>query len=412
MTHPDPIDYPIPATLNGAMPTTPPDAARLRRARWATRGQFLALGLLSGIWGVHIPSVKAAFGLSEASLSWVLLAVASGAVLSLLVAGKVVGAWGARGTTHRAAWVMGSLLALALLWPSLGWLVAAMVLFGAAMSLFDVAINTEGSALEWAGGQPIMGNLHGSFSLGGMSGALLAGAMIRWEWPATWQLALAGAGLALWTSWSVRGMLPAHPLPEGEAASTPARHFAWPRGTLLVLGLLAFAGMSAEGAMYDWSVLYLQQEVGMPQARAAWGYAAFSGAMAAARFGGDALRQRHAEPDLLRAGALLCAVSMAGVLISAHPWVSLVGYAGIGAGLAMVVPLLYNAAARVPGQHRASAIATVSAIGYTGFLVGPPVVGSLAHATSLTWALALMVPMALLLAWGARHVPNTRVGHR
>lgn len=191
-----------------------------------------------------------------------------------------------------------------------------------------------------------------------------------------------------------------------EESTVQNASFQWPTGTLLILGLLAFAGMSAEGAMYDWSVLYLQQDVALPQAQAAWGYAAFSGAMAAARFGGDALRTRYPERSLLRAGGALSAIAMALVLVTAHPVVAFIGLGLVGAGLAMVVPILYNAASRVPGQTRANAIATVSAIGYSGFLLGPPVIGGVAQLSSLTWALALVVPLAGLLAWGARHVPQ------
>ncbi len=402
MTHPDPIEHTLPVTLDST--PAPPTPARLRQARWATRAQFLALGVLAGFWGVHIPSVKADYALTEATLSMVLLAVAAGAVVALLTAGRVIAALGAQRTTQLTAVFMGVFIALALHWPTLPVLLLSMVIMGSAMSLFDVAINTEGSAIESVGQRPIMGNLHGSFSVGGMAGAMVAGLLIKVGMPATWQLGLAGVGVAVWVLFSARGMLPTHPVAAEDSAAQNAA-FQWPTGTLLVLGLLAFAGMSAEGAMYDWSVLYLQQDVGLPQAQAAWGYAAFSGAMAAARFGGDALRSRYPERLLLRAGGALSAVAMALVLVTGHPVVAFIGLGLVGAGLAMVVPILYNAASRVPGQTRANAIATVSAIGYSGFLLGPPVIGGLAQISSLTWALALVVPLTGLLAWGAKQVP-------
>lgn len=379
---------------------------RWRRARWATRAQFGALGVLGGAWGVHIPSVKSQYGLDEGLLSLVLLAAAIGAVASLLVAGRFVAWLGARRATQCCAAAMGLMLALALNWPSLAWLLASMLLFGAAMSLFDVAINTEGSALEALAGRPIMGNLHGSFSLGGMAGAVLTAALLRGGMPAQLQLLAIGAAVAVWVGLTARGMLDTHP--EDGPAEGPRARFAWPRGQLLVLGLLIFAGMSAEGAMYDWSVLYLKQEVGLPQEQAAMGYAAFSAAMALARFGGDGLRQRLAERSLLRLGGGLSAVAMAAVLLTGHPVVALLGYALIGAGLAMVVPLLYNAATRVPGTTRAAAIAAVSSIGYSGFLIGPPLIGALARAWSLSWALGVVVLASAVLAWGARHVPQPR----
>lgn len=370
-------------------------------AIWASRAQFAALGLLAGAWGVHIPSVKQYYELGEALLSLLLLTAAAGALLALFTAGRIVARLGVRRTCMAAAAVMGTMLAGVLWWPSLGWLLPAMWVFGAAMSVFDVAINTEGTALESLGGRAVMSHLHGMFSLGAMAGAALTGALLRAGVAATLQLAAVGAAVALLAAGAACGMLASHPDGPDDA---PQAHFAWPRGRLLVIGLMIFAGMSAEGVMYDWSVLYLKQEVGLTQDVAALGYAAFTGAMAAARFGGDALRTRFAERRLLRASAALAAVAMAVVLLSGHPGVAIAGYALIGAGLAPVVPILYNAATRVPGCSRAAAIAAVSSIGYAGFMIGPPLIGGIAHALSLTAAMGVVVVMAGLLAIGARRV--------
>jgi predicted MFS family arabinose efflux permease len=397
MTHPDPIE-----TIPNVELADKPDAAHQQRALWATRGQFAALGIFSGVWGVHIPSVKAEYALGEMALSGVLLAAALGAITSLFVAGRVIGRLGPRGTCALAALAMGASLSMVLHWPATWTLLLAMVGFGMFMSLYDVAINTEGSALEAMGGRPVMGNLHGMFSLGGMTGAALGGLMLRAEVPATQQLLGVGVAMAVGVIWVSRAMLSTHPVDD---EAEPKAHFAWPTGTLLLIGLLIFAGMSAEGVMYDWSVLYLKQEVSMTQDVAAWGYAAFSGAMAAARFTGDALRQRLREDVILKGGGLAAAGAMAVVLISGNPWVSVLGYAVIGAGLAPVVPILFNAATRVPGTTRAAAIASVSSIGYSGFMIGPPLIGSIAQGWSLTLAMGVVVLMAAALAWGAKHVP-------
>ncbi|PXW99423.1 fucose permease [Sphaerotilus hippei] len=390
---------PLPATAPATLPL--PDGT-LSRARRATRVQFGALGIIGGAWGVHIPSVKAQYGLGEGTLAVVLLAAAVGALLSLLFAGRVIARLGVQRTTALAMLILCGMLALVLQWPGMALLLPAMVVFGAAMSQFDVAINAEGTALESLGGRAVMGQLHGMFSLGGMAGAALGAALLRAGVTAPQQLLLIPLLMAVVSLLASRGMLPAHA--HHEEGGQDQAHFAWPRGPLLVIGLLIFAGMTAEGVMYDWSVLYLKQEVGMPQDRAALGYAAFSAAMAAARFGGDALRARFAERLLLRRGALLAGVAMAVVLLSGQPELALPGYVCVGAGLALVVPILYNAATRVPGTSRAAAIASVSSIGYSGFLVGPPLIGGIAHATSLTVAMALIVVAAGLLALGARRV--------
>lgn len=385
---------------------TPSSAPLLARARWATRLQFGVLGTLAGAWGAHIPSVKQHFGLDEARLALVLLAAGIGAIGALLVAGRVVARFGARGTARAAGVLMAVALGILLQLPGLALVWPLALAFGLGMSLFDVAINTEGSELEHQGGRALMSNLHALFSTGGMFGAALVALLWRAGVPPALQLAGIAVVLVLAVLWGSRGMLAVHPVQSGPAGKGEAAHFVWPRGLLLVLGLLVLAGMLAEGVMYDWCALYLQQELGQPADRAAWGYAAFSGAMALARFAGDALRERFAEHRLLATGAGMAALAMAVVLLAATPVVAFVGFVLVGAGLAPVAPVLFNAATRVPGISRAAAIAAVTSIGYSGFLVGPPLIGGLAQAFSLTAALSVVVVAALLLALGARRLPD------
>jgi fucose permease len=376
---------------------------QIRQATWATRSLFAALGVVAGAWGVHIPSVKAMYGLTEGSLSFVLVAAAIGAVSALFIAGRAIGRLGTRNAVAVAGVVMGLMLALSLHWPSYVPLLLAMVVFGSTMSVYDVGINTEGSALEAAGGRPIMGGLHGMFSVGAMVGAGLTALLLRLEVSAPWQLGGVGLCASGWMVLASRWMLPAAPETK-ESADTP--QFAWPRGALLVMGLLIFAGMSAEGVMQDWCVLYLQQEVHMPQDQAAIGFAAFAGAMAVMRFIADSLRARFSERLLLRASGVVTAVAMTIVLLSGSPVISVIGFAVIGAGLAMVVPILFGAASRVPGTTPAAAIAAVSSIGYSGFMIGPPLIGGIAQHSSLTMAMWVVVVTASILALSAHYVPE------
>lgn len=381
----------------------PRSPVTLSRARRVTRLQFMGLGVLVGTWGAHIPSVRAHYVLDEMTLSLVLLAAALGTVGALFVAGRIVGWLGARSATALAVGLACVSLGIVLESPGLFALLPLMLVFGAAMSILDVSINTEGAALESLSGRPIMSNLHGMFSVGGMTGAALASLMLAAGVAPRLQLVGVCAGVAIVALSAARWMLETH---AGSGDDSGKVHFAWPRGLLLIIGLLVLAGMTAEGVMYDWCVLYLNQEVGVSQARAALGYAIFSGAMAASRFGGDALRERYSERGLLRFGAGMAAVAMAVVLLSAHPWVALFGFALTGAGLAPVAPILFNAATRVPGVSRAAAIASVTSIGYSGFMIGPPLIGSIATATSLTAALGVVVLASGLLAYGAQFVPE------
>jgi predicted MFS family arabinose efflux permease len=360
------------------------------------------LGVLTGVWGAHVPSVKARHGLDEAQLALALFALAVGAVGALFVAGRAIGHLGPRRASLLTGWAMAALLASALAWPTLPALLAALAVMGMAISVHDVAINADGTALERRAGRALMGQLHGMFSVGAMAGAAVVAAMLHLGWPPAVQFAVVGALLALGQWFATAGMLD-----ERAGPSDGGARFVWPRGALLLIGLLILAGLLAEGAMYDWSVLYLQQAVDLPQDRAALGYAAFAGAMAAGRFAIDTLRARFSDAALLRAGALLAAVGMALALVAAQPVATVAGFALAGAGLAPVVPLLYTAASRAPGSTSAAAIAAASSIGYSGMLIGPPLIGVIAHATSLAAALWIVVAALVLLAVGTGGIRKT-----
>ena len=381
--------------------TTRSPAATLSRARWATRMQFLNLGFVAGMWGVHVPSIKARYALDERTLAMALLAMSVGSVLTLTIAGRMVGRLGARNTSMLTGWGFCIALALSIVVPGFWVLVPVLMLLGASESVFDVAINAEGTTLETLSGRGVMSGFHGMFSLGAMLGAGSAALMLREAISPAMQLIVVGSVIAVSIAVSSRGMLETHPVSDASQA-----HFTWPKGTLLLIGMLICFGMLAEGVMYNWSVLYVNQELGAPQERAALAYVAFAGATAAMRFAGDSVRARVSERTMLLVGPALAAAAMLLVLLAAKPWVAMAGFALVGVGLATVVPILYNAATRIPGVSRAAAIASVSSIGYLGFMVGPPIIGGLAHATSLTVAMGTLVVASLILMAGARRVPD------
>ncbi|WP_046114564.1 MFS transporter [Aquincola tertiaricarbonis] len=383
-------------------------SADLRSARLATRLQFLAFGFITGSWGAHVPSAKAHYGLSEAQLSVALLAAALGAVACLLKAGAIVQWLGPRRVVQLAGTTACGVLASVLL-PSSGQgaplamlpLLLLLGVFGAATALFDVAINAEGSLLETRGGLKVMSGFHGMWSLGAMGGAGVGGLLLKAQVPPLWQLAGACA-----VAWGVilaaaPRMLAEHP-PAEHGEGGPRRWTA----LLVLLGLLAAAGLVAEGAIYDWSVLWITQDLQQTQSVGAAGYAAFAGAMALARFGGDWLRTHISAPRLLAGSGLLAAAAMSLALLSHSAWVAVPALAVVGAGLANVVPILFMAASRAPGVAPAAGIAAVSSLGYLGFVAGPPLIGGVAHASSLTGGMAVLVVASLVLAWGARRLPR------
>ena len=371
--------------------------------RGAARAQFFCSGFVFATWGVHIPTVKAHYAVNEAQLGFAMLAAGVGALLGLTRASRWIGHHGARRTAAVCGGIYALLLSCLLFVPGFVALLALLVAFGIGTSVFDVAINTEAAQLELRNGKPLMSSMHGMFSLGGMVGAASGGAAIAAGMAPQHHLTLVAVAMALTIILSSQWMLPK----EVTAFPHSDEGFRLPRGSLAVLGLLAALGLIAEGAIYDWSVLYLQQELGSAQQQAALAYGSFSAAMALARFGGDAMRARFAPAVLLRGSALLAAASMTLVLLTSNPWVALAGFAGVGVGFANVVPILFAASARVPGVEPAQGIAAVSAAAYLGFMAGPPVIGFLAQLSSLTAALYVVVAFAAALAASARYTDST-----
>jgi fucose permease len=370
-------------------------------ASWALRAQFFVLGVLFATWGVHVPTVKAHYGLGEQALAIAMLASGVGALLALAQAGRVVGRFGP-GTVALAMGVLCCASVASLLaYPHYAVLLAVMLVFGMSGSLLDVAINTEASEIERLTGRPLLSGFHGMFSLGGMVGAALGSVVPALGLTPQVHLFIAtGLGVAV-VAIASRAMLPVAP-----GAADEKHPLSIPRGPLLLLGVLAAMGLIAEGAMYDWSVLFMRQERDSNAATAALAYASFSGAMAVGRFGGDWVRGRLSPARLMRLSGVLAAAGMALALAVPVPAVALLGFAGVGLGLSNVVPVLFSAASQAPGVAPAHGIAAVSGVGYLGMMAGPPLIGLVAEHSSLAAGLVVVVVFALFMAASARRALN------
>lgn len=369
--------------------------ADAQHSTWAIRGQFFAAGALFATWGVQVPMVKAHYGLSETTLALAMLAAGIGSVTGLTQAGRIVGRLGPRTVAGVTGLVAALAITVLLATKHHAALAVLMFTFGLTASLFDVAINVAASEIERQAQRPLMSGFHGLFSLGGMAGAGLGSAMQGWGVSATLHLLTAGVACGLLTVW---GCLHMHP---GRDASSDGR-MVLPRGVLGLIGALAALGLLCEGAIYDWSVLYMRESLQAQPATAALAYASFSGAMAATRFGGDWVRARLSSVRLVQVCGALAALGMALTLVTDDPIVALLGFALIGLGLANVVPVLFSAAARVPGVAPADGIAAVAALGYLGMMVGPPLIGVVAEWQTLGAGMALVMLFAATLSLAAR----------
>jgi MFS family permease len=370
---------------------------RVAAARWAISTIFLLNGAGIGLWAAHVPVVQARAGFDTGLLGFLLLTIAAGAIAAMPLSGMLSGRWGTRAVTLASAGLFAVTTALLMNVDGTVPLFLAAFAFGASNGVLDVAMNANAAEVETARGVPTMSSFHGFFSLGGLLGAALGGLLIGAGWGDGRGALAAGVVIALAVVVCARFVLatPAH------AADAHASHFALPRGPALFLGLLGMLCFAVEGALVDWSALLLRERTGAAPASAALGYSAFSVAMAACRFLGDRLVLRFGAPRMMVLGGLgmFCGLMLA--VLSTHFVLSALGFALIGIAAANVVPVIFAAAARIPGMSAGGGLATVATLGYAGLLLAPPLLGSIAAHTNIAVALGVLSLSGIVIAANA-----------
>jgi MFS family permease len=372
-------------------------------ARCAVSTIFFINGMVLASWVPHIPAVKAQHVLSDGQLGIVLLSMAVGSVLALPLAGWLIGRFGSRFMTAIAALGFCLALPLPIISPTVSLLTFSLMLLGACNGTLDVSMNSQAVEVERRYQRAIMSSFHGLFSLGGLVGAGVAGLEMSFG-VGDVQHVTTITILSVLVVVSVLRWLAPSPLQQESRDPT----FVKPAGVLLGLGALAFFGLLTEGAMADWSAVYLHDVLGTDSATAAAGFAACSLMMAAGRFGGDRLANRLGPQQLLRASGTLAAVGLGSGLLIGEPITAILGFGLVGLGISNIIPVLFSAAGRIHGIQAGTALAAVATTGYFGFLAGPPLIGFAAALTSLPVALGIVSACGALIAVSAGVVLHPR----
>jgi predicted MFS family arabinose efflux permease len=342
-----------------------------------------------------VPFAKTRLGLDEAALGGVLLALGGGSMLAMPVAGVAIHRWGSRPVLAVASLAACAILPWLAIPTSTFVLTATLFAFGAALGALDVAMNAHGIVVQRLMGRPIMSGLHALFSVGGLLGAATVALLLRAGLSLTICAFAIAIALALLALVELRHVLAEH---EEEAGAT---FTIVPKPAVLLIGALCFVSFLAEGAVLDWSAVFLRDIRLVDVSLAGVGYGIFSVAMALGRFAGDGITPGVGAKRVLRIGSVIAAFGF--LSAASFPWAAaaLVGFALIGLGASNVVPILFSASGRVPRVPAGIALATVTTIGYAGLLLGPALVGFVAQATSLPLAFAMLAAMFTFVALGA-----------
>jgi hypothetical protein len=379
--------------------------ARLRRARLGTAVSFLLTGVVFGTWAARLPAIQQALELDAGGLAIAFMGLNAGAVMGLQLGGALVPRSGSRAALRVALPGYAVALAGPALAGDLATLTVALFTLAATNSVVDVAMNAHGVVVERGLGRAVMSSFHAMYSLGGTAGAALGALAAATGLGRTPHfLLVAGACVAV-AVLATGVLLPsradaAGPGARGGSAIVTALFGGW-SGRTLVLGVLSFCLLLAEGSAYDWAAVYLRDGVGAAAGIAAGGVAAFSGAMTVGRLFGDRVAERLGPVTAFRAGALLAGAGFGTALLLGTPTAGLAGLGLFGAGLSLTFPLAISAAGRLDGTA-AVAVARVSTLGYLGAFAGPGLIGALAGPFGLPAALAMP---AVLVAGTALAAP-------
>lgn len=360
----------------------------------ATRAAFFVAGLGMAAWAPLVPYAKERAGIDKGMLGLLLLCLGAGSIAAM----PLMGALAARMGCRVAIILTGVLICLTL--PVLATassfpvLAAALLVFGAGVGGMDVAMNIQAIIVEKASGRPMMSGFHGLFSFGGIVGAVaVVGLLGMGASP------IAAVGMLLVAIVILLAMAYPHFLTYGSKGDGPV--FALPHGVVLFIGSLCFIVFMMEGAVLDWSAVFLSSVHGVDPSRAGIGYAAFALTMTVGRLTGDRIVKRLGGKRIIFLGGL-CAAAGVGLTLIPSVAAAILGYALIGAGCSNIVPVLFTSAGRQTVMPESAAVAAITTLGYSGILLGPAGIGFVAHVANLTVAFGLMAILLVAVAASAR----------
>jgi len=368
------------------------------QARWAVAATFLLHGILVGAWVPHIPLAKERLDVGPGVFGLALLAFAGGAVCAMPVAGALINRYGSAVLST----VTGILFCLTflgpILAPSLTTFVVAGFFMGMTIGSMDVSMNAHGIAVEKALKRPTMSMLHAGFSIGGTIGAFLGAALLDAYGELVQALIIAVLCATIQIAAS-RFYLGAD-VDKGLSGS----HFAWPTRATIGLGLLCFLALMVEGSILDWAAIMMRQKFEIDAGFAALGFGFYQAGMAAARLTGDWIRLRVGAVRMVFWSALLAAFGTALALSAPSPYLAIAAFVFAGLGLGNIAPVLFAGGGRLEPDAPGRGIAAVTTLGYSGFLLGPPLIGFAAQISDVNTALFITVIAALIIAIFARSV--------
>ncbi|MCV7421702.1 MFS transporter [Mycobacterium yunnanensis] len=378
----------------------------LKWSRTAVFVVFAVFGLCISTWAVHIPSVQERTGVSTGTLGTLLLMHGAGALVGMQACGPLINRWGSARVALVGVAAMAATLALPLNAPTPPMLGAALLIFGGATGITDVAMNARAVAVEKRVGTPIMSAFHAVFSVGSVVGSLIGAGTLAAEWSLPSTTVVMSGGCLLLVLIVAPNLLFVREDPRtgvgaiAEGGPVPATS---KRRRLVLLGALAFLLLLSEGCAMDWSSLHAQERLAVSNSLGALVFGGFVTAMTVGRFTADLVSGRKGPVWVVRYGGAAAVLGIGIVIVSPVLPLTMVGWVIFGLGLSGTLPQVFTAAGNVAGATGTD-FSRVVGCGYVALLAGPALIGWLSELVTLNLALLLPLVAVAMAALGARAV--------
>lgn len=374
-------------------------------ARIAVTALFFIFGGISASWASRIPTIKEAFGVNDSAWGFVLLYISIGTLITLPIAGKIIEKLGSKKATLLFLLAYLILLVGIGYWEILWQLKVNLVLFGAISNITNISINTQAIKVSKLYKGQIIGSLHGTWSIGGFAASWLGAEMISSYVPP----------LEHFIYYSTIGIIISlllfkYLIPETNDTSSDnpilaeKKGFQLPDKNLVLLGLLAFFAMVAEGMMTDWSSEYMKHVTHAPIQLIGYGLTAYMFAMASGRFISDFTVRRFGEQRTLLFCGILLFIGLGASVLFPGVYTTIISFMIVGLGVSAVVPMCYNLAGHTKTMPPQQALTLITSIGFIGFFLGPPVIGFIAQHSSLKTAFAIVAFFGLAISLLSRFI--------
>lgn len=357
---------------------------------------FFVNGFLYANWTARLPEVQRFFEVSDTMLGTMLFTTALGALVAMPFAGWLTIRFGSRKITQVTGIVFCFFVPLLVISANL--MIASVLFFmlGFSVGALDVAMNGQAVFVERAYKKPIMSSFHAVFSIGMAIGAGVGGLFTKFDFLLFSHFTIVAIFGILANIWASFYLIDDTPEPSSKAAEE-ANHFVLPTKAILPLGIIAFCGMTGEGAMADWSAIFMNKVVGQSEFFSALAFGAFGTAMTIGRIFGDRLSTQWGKSKLLVYSSLCAIIGLAIVIGYVSEVTALTGFFLVGLGLANVVPIVYSTAGNVKGVEPSVGIAMATTVGYAGFFIGPPTIGFLSDQINLRVGLVFVLILFVVM---------------